>query len=55
MTEQSLMMEGVTAADVDTQLTMMLTRLSAGEDPEMARAHPPLAFAVPTCPNGVGR
>jgi len=36
----------VTAAYVDAQLTMMLTRVSAGEDPATVRAHANLAFAV---------
>ena len=42
----------ITATYVDAQLTMMLTRISAGEDPELVRAHARLAFAVlanPAC------
>ena len=39
-----------TATYVDAQLTMMLTRISAGEDPELVRAHAHLAFAVLTNP-----
>lgn len=39
-----------TATYVDAQLTMMLTRVSAGEDPGTVRAHANLAFAVITGP-----
>lgn len=39
-----------TATYVDAQLTMMLTRISAGEDPELVRAHAHLAFAALTNP-----
>ena len=42
--------EGAIATYVDAQLTMMLTRISAGEDPELVRAHAHLAFAVLTNP-----
>jgi AcrR family transcriptional regulator len=38
----------ITAAYVDAQLTMMLTRVSAGEDPGTVRAHANLAFALLT-------
>ena len=44
-----------TAGYVDAQLTMILTRISAGEDPATVRAHAHLAFAVLTDPNGIGR
>lgn len=37
-----------TATYVDAQLTMVLTRVSAGEDPGTVRAHANLAFAVLT-------
>jgi AcrR family transcriptional regulator len=40
----------MTATYVDAQLTMMLTRVSAGEDPATVRAHAHLAFAVLTNP-----
>jgi AcrR family transcriptional regulator len=40
----------ITATYVDAQLTMMLTQISAGEDPELVRAHAHLAFAVLTNP-----
>lgn len=40
-----------TATYVDAQLTTMLTRISAGEDPELVRSHARLAFAVLTDPN----
>ena len=43
-----------TATYVDTQLTLMLTRISAGEDHELVRAHARLAFAVLTTSNGIG-
>ncbi len=43
----------ITATYVDAQLTMMLTRISAGEDPSMVRAHARLAFAALTTPNGL--
>jgi TetR/AcrR family transcriptional regulator, copper-responsive repressor len=43
----------ITAAYVDAQLTMMLTRSSAGEDPELVRAHAHLAFAVLTNPTSI--
>ena len=42
-----------TATYVDAQLTMMLTRISAGEEPELVRAHAHLAFAVLTNPNTI--
>lgn len=42
----------ITATYVDAQLTMMATRISAGEDPELVRAHARLAFAVLTNPAG---
>lgn len=45
----------ITAAYIDAQLTNTVTRISAGEDPVMVRAHARLAFAVLTDPNGVGR
>jgi AcrR family transcriptional regulator len=45
----------VTAAYVDAQLTMMLTRVSAGEDPGTVRAHASLAFAVLTESNSDDR
>lgn len=45
----------IMASYVDSQLTNMVTRISAGEDPVMVRAHARLAFAVLTDPNGVGR
>lgn len=45
----------ITAAYVDSQLTNMFTRISAGEDPDMVRAHAYLAFSVLTDPNGLGR
>lgn len=45
----------MTATYVDAQLTMMLTRISAGEDPGTVRAHANLAFAVLTSPNGTGQ
>lgn len=35
----------ITATYVDAELTMMLTRVSAGEDPAVVRAHASLAFA----------
>ncbi|MFK7919867.1 MAG: TetR/AcrR family transcriptional regulator [Ilumatobacter sp.] len=38
----------IAATYVDAQLTTMLTRISAGEDPEVVRAHARLAFAVLT-------
>ncbi|MEO0492920.1 MAG: TetR/AcrR family transcriptional regulator [Actinomycetota bacterium] len=38
----------VTAAFVEAQLTMMLTRTAAGDDPEALRDHARLAFAVLT-------
>lgn len=38
----------LTATYIDAQLTMMLTRVSAGEDPGTVRAHASLAFAVLT-------
>lgn len=44
----------IAATYVDTQLTLMLTRISAGEDPDLVRAHARLAFAVLTTPNGIG-
>lgn len=44
-----------TATYVDAQLTTMLTRISAGEDPDTVRAHAELAFAVLTDPNSAGR
>lgn len=40
----------ITAAYVDAQLTNMLTRISAGDDPDMVRAHARLAFATLTNP-----
>jgi TetR/AcrR family transcriptional regulator, copper-responsive repressor len=40
-----------TATYVDAQLTTMLTRISAGEDPKLVRSHARLAFAVLTDPN----
>jgi AcrR family transcriptional regulator len=43
-----------TATYVDAQLTMMLTRISAGEDPDVVRAHAHLAFAVLTTSNDIG-
>lgn len=43
----------ITATYVDTQLTMMLTRISAGEDPDTVRAHAHLAFAVLTDPTSI--
>jgi len=46
---------GMVATYVDAQLTMMLTRISAGEDPAMVRAHADLAFAVLIRPNSIGR
>jgi AcrR family transcriptional regulator len=45
----------ITAAYIDAQLTNMVTRISAGEDPDIVRAHARLAFAVLTDPNGIGR
>jgi len=45
----------MTATYVDAQLTMMLTRISAGEDPDTVRAHANLAFAVLTDPNSIGQ
>jgi len=45
----------MTATYVDAQLTMMATRISAGEDPDTVRAHAHLAFAVLTDPNAIGR
>ena len=44
-----------TATYIDAQLTTMLTRISAGEDPDTVRAHAELAFAVLTSPNNAGR
>ena len=44
----------VIATYVDSQLTMMLTRISAGEDPRVVRAHARLAFAPLTNPTGNG-
>jgi hypothetical protein len=41
----------ITATYVDAELTMMLTRVSAGEDSRTVRAHANLAFAVLTGPN----
>ncbi len=43
------------ATYVDAQLTMMLNRISAGEDPDTVRAHADLAFTVLGSPNSVGR
>lgn len=45
----------ITATYVDAQLTMMLTRISAGEDAHQVRAHARLAFAVLTNPNRLDR
>ena len=45
----------ITATYVDAQLTMMLTQISAGEDPDMVRAHATLAFAMLTNPNNIDR
>jgi len=45
----------MTATYVDAQLTMMLTRISAGEDPATVRAHAHLAFAVLTDPNSTAQ
>lgn len=44
----------MTADYVDAQLTMMLTRVSAGEDPATVRAHAYLAFAALTDPKRIG-
>lgn len=43
----------VTAGYVDAQLTMTLTRISAGEDPAIVRAQAKLAFAVLASPSGI--
>ena len=45
----------ITATYVDAQLTMMLTRISAGEDPATLRAHASLAFAPLTDPNATAQ
>lgn len=45
----------VTATYVDAQLTMMLIRIAAGDDPDMVRTHADLAFAVLTGLTGRGR
>jgi AcrR family transcriptional regulator len=45
----------ITATYVDAQLTMMLTRISAGEDPATVRAHAHLAFALLTDPNSTAQ
>ena len=45
----------MTATYVDAQLTMMLTRVSAGEDPDTVRAHAHLAFSMLTDRRGTGR
>lgn len=45
----------ITATYVDAQLTMMLTRISAGEDPATVRAHAHLAFARLTDPNSTAQ
>jgi len=37
-----------TASYVDTQMTLMLDRMAAGEDPETVRAHADLAFSILT-------
>ena len=37
-----------TASYVDTQMTLMLDRIAAGEDPETVRAHAHLAFSILT-------
>ena len=37
-----------TASYVDTQMTLMLDRMAAGEDPETVRAHAHLAFSILT-------
>jgi hypothetical protein len=34
------------ATYIEAQVTMMLNRISAGEDPEVIRAHAEMAFAV---------
>jgi TetR/AcrR family transcriptional regulator, copper-responsive repressor len=44
----------MTATYVDAQLTMMLTRISAGEDPDTVRAHAHLALTVLTSPSSIG-
>lgn len=43
----------MTATYVDAQLTMMLTRISAGENPDTVRAHAHLALAVLTRPRSI--
>lgn len=45
----------VTAGYVDAQLTMTLTRISAGEDPDMVRTHTKLALAMLTGANGIDK
>jgi AcrR family transcriptional regulator len=45
----------ITATYVDAQLTMMLTQISAGEDPATVRAHAHLAFALLTDPNSTAQ
>jgi AcrR family transcriptional regulator len=45
----------MTASYLDAQLTMMATRISAGEDPDTVRAHANLALAVLTSPNSIGQ
>ena len=45
----------MTATYVDAQLTMMLTQISAGEDPDTVQAHADLAFAVLTSANSFGQ
>lgn len=45
----------VTAAYVDAQFAQVLTRVSAGEDPQLVRKHARLAFAVLAGGNGIGR
>jgi TetR/AcrR family transcriptional regulator, copper-responsive repressor len=44
----------MTATYVDAQLTMVLTRISAGEDPDTVRAHAHLALTVLTSPSSIG-
>lgn len=43
----------MTATYVDAQLTMMLTRISAGENPDTVRAHAHLALAVLNTPDSI--
>ncbi len=45
----------ITATYVDAQLTLLLVQISAGEDPDLVRAHANLAFAVLTDVDGAGR